>query len=1209
MMERSASGPSGTAEWERRTTGAASSPLSVLLLPDAADASVWYALLGRPLVWRRSQADPTFTLTLILKRRPRPDEVNLAPLINGGVLAMDVSLAPPAAALADLSRTLGADVRRLFARDTLMTLRPAGQPTLVFATARATGPGMRTALSVTLERDDALDVLRALDGTPSRLRLQSEVTFRVAAGEPLRVAGTLADVHAFLRERCDETGVISLADLRAAFSGLIDARVLARPRAGPPGPNTPDASGPLTPADVSALFGEFVRSAALLLERLSGDRFRLRPQPPGGVMLELEHGGGAGVDGGMRTVRLDGTLDQVIGGALDGLDRSRFIHLVCPDPGGGLSPVPTRSWSGGTRGVPEDDGFRLSAAGGDVQSFALTMRPSAASPTASALLAGDLARVPAAAALAPGRVPGLNQWWVDDLMIRPPMGEPLLRLPVVEDAGAPIWRDRVSANTYWYAPAIEVVRPAPNAVPDASPFAFTYRRIGATADGGAALTGTVRFTLRTRMGDATAAALRAVAGATGRPVPMNGLSVALAIPYVDRESGQPRQSVVQAKVTAAGDVLTATIDLLNDAVRLAYGALAVPGFQAEPPRLLVAYTFGCYVPLARRKVEVLAAGKTSVTAIARTAEESLALAARPHLDALTATIHYGAAEVRLTREAPALAPPAARSSSATPEAPAFSAAEHPALAGSGALAGAAGTTRDATGASGADAVVRASATGALVAGPAVTRPPAIPARTPGTRGPGGLPPLDVAIAPIRPPIARPPVVVPRPPITNSDAVAEFIRKSQYATRTLVRQDRLDVSFPCEQLGAFYRQEGAAGAEAVGCVDALRLGQAVVRQYAEMPALAAPEYRVFRSLQQPGRFLVLPAAYRITRFDNSVEPAKAYRPAVAVYSYIDLEDPGKNRVIYHATLQPDVPPHARRALQERLAAEARTPIVEYPTDVAAELEYAWTIGAGIGVETKVVREPGAFQITLATDLGGALVLRNLVQTAGVFGSARLKLPDGTALETALAIDLNAITGPWSSGPVEVALAPGKARLTNRIERPVDVSDVSVFHDGKGLTRVPVEASVAPGATIEVPIAGSPAEAYAVYTIPPGAPAVLEEIRSFVEEIHTNVIFVDLINYAEHDLARLQIDAQMKSVPGTRTVPMQGVPPSGSLDFLLPLTTYLASRTLEFRVTKTYRTPGPPASPRAETTAWLSWDLATQGNVVSLTWDMIAPRLPA
>jgi len=90
-------------------------------------------------------------------------------------------------------------------------------------------------------------------------------------------------------------------------------------------------------------------------------------------------------------------------------------------------------------------------------------------------------------------------------------------------------------------------------------------------------------------------------------------------------------------------------------------------------------------------------------------------------------------------------------------------------------------------------------------------------------------------------------------------------------------------------------------------------------------------------------------------------------------------------------------------------------------------------------------------------------------------------------------------------------------------------------------------------------------------------------------------VDLVNYDNYGLERLEVEARLKGVPGTSRVPMENR--KGSVDFLLPLTTFLAARSVEYRVNKVFR-----AKP-AEMTGWLEWDMNANSNVVSIVWESI------
>jgi hypothetical protein len=703
---------------------------------------------------------------------------------------------------------------------------------------------------------------------------------------------------------------------------------------------------------------------------------------------------------------------------------------------------------------------------------------------------------------------------------------------VVDSPDAALWKDRRDGHRRWYAPDFVVVAPERSQAPAQAPFGFTIKRIGTTSSGKPALVGQVSFTLRRQPSEATRKAIASMGDAEARAVRTNGLSVSLSIPYLDERDNTLRRTVLPATVTESGDLIKATVELLNDVARLAYGSLGMENFQAEPTRVEVTYAFLASVPIDSTPVAVVAGGKQSITPVAHSEVESSRLSEVPHFDARSASFRFPAGEVRLRREIPN-------------ETRGFLS-----RSGAGRLAGSA-------------------------VGVAPVRP-AVDAATPSL-------PLQVA-------------TIQRPPLVLATVLAELIKHTQYGSQTQLRQKRLDLLVQCELFGGLYQQEQNGLLQPLGCVEAPTLGQAVVRQYAEASELAHSAYRVFRSMQQPGRFLVLPTTYRVTRYAAS-DPERAYRPAVCVYSSLDLTTPSNNRVIYVATLQPDIGPHLRCRLMERLRAEASSPVIEYPTQVIAETSYGWTVGSGLLVDCRVVKAPDHFQVSLATDLAGALLLRSIIESAGVYGVARFRFGDGIVLESSLSIELKDITGPWDTGPATAIPDGGGVLIANRIERSVDVSEVVVL-TGQTLSAAPVDARLAPGETRRVPLQPAPDQAWAAATPAAGTAVTLEEIRSFVEDITTNVIFVDLMDRASHGIAELTLEARLKGVGGTRTIELEGDPPRGTAEFVLPLTSYLAEHILEFQVTKV------GVDTKSSKTAWLQWDLESAGNVVSLTWELIA-----
>ena len=192
--------------------------------------------------------------------------------------------------------------------------------------------------------------------------------------------------------------------------------------------------------------------------------------------------------------------------------------------------------------------------------------------------------------------------------------------------------------------------------PLTSPYLFTFRTSGVT--GGAVptvgLDGTVRLTLRQAMSDATRARLEELGNPVAQPVPVGNLSVSLDLPFRDEETGQVRRQLFAAEAVQEGDTITATVALLNQWVRLCYGALAYPGFQEEPARLRVAFAFRAYVPLRDHRLELAFGGKIALTEVAAASALVPARVLRPVFEPARMALHLPHGVLRLAREAPAV---------------------------------------------------------------------------------------------------------------------------------------------------------------------------------------------------------------------------------------------------------------------------------------------------------------------------------------------------------------------------------------------------------------------------------------------------------------------------------------------------------------------------------------------------------------------------
>ncbi len=171
---------------------------------------------------------------------------------------------------------------------------------------------------------------------------------------------------------------------------------------------------------------------------------------------------------------------------------------------------------------------------------------------------------------------------LDDLVIAPKQQA----APLIDDQSGSVFTDYVDPSRHWFVPELAIATPLPNDDVDTRPFRFVFERAGTILGSGGVqqgLRGTVTVTAR-RIRPANAPD-----GA--EPVPLHGLSASLEIPYRNAADGATHFQSFPAVLQADGDRLTCTIELLDDWVRLAYGALSVKAFQAEPPRVRISYAF------------------------------------------------------------------------------------------------------------------------------------------------------------------------------------------------------------------------------------------------------------------------------------------------------------------------------------------------------------------------------------------------------------------------------------------------------------------------------------------------------------------------------------------------------------------------------------------------------------------------------------------
>ncbi|WP_211588597.1 hypothetical protein, partial [Allorhizocola rhizosphaerae] len=665
----------------------------------------------------------------------------------------------------------------------------------------------------------------------------------------------------------------------------------------------------------------------------------------------------------------------------------------------------------------------------------------------------------------------LNRWNINDLALDLTPGDKPKPGPIVAGESGP-WRDRKDEDRFWYAPTAALVAPkAQETDPAKSPFRFTFRTVGHGPQGRPALQGRVRVTLEWAMAADTKAEWERMGSPRATPVPVEHLSVELLVPYRDPSGAAKVQAIRAGSVKPTDRGVVATIELTDEWARVAYGALAVPGFQERPAQVSVAYTFGGWVAVSPGKV-------------------------------------HGAAALHVAPVA--------------------------------------------------TAVVR-------------DRPLPVPNLS----------------------VIRPQVII-RPEIVAA------LKKRRYGWRTHGRAQNLELSLPCATFGALYVEETETGPRAVGCREAYQLGQAPSRIYERVDVAAAPAgTRVLRVLTSPGRFVVVPAAYRIGRYEAG-EAGRAYRPAITLYSTIDADQPTNIQCVLSAGLQPDLPPDRRLRIEQELRAKHHPePVIEHVTELPATVTFDWALPQSTGgwaAQVNAVRSWDGFHVTVTTNAAGILALQAILAHSGIHGSAGLTLADGTVLDLTLDLQLSKIVGPWSTGPVSAALDGSQALLRNEIDTEVAVSDMIVVGAGGAVDTVPVEVTLAPHAQHSVALAQGATQVIPVSSVRP-TPASLAEIRAYVEDISVEVIFVNLVDLAARQLDSIEVTAGIRGLGGPQSAVFTGDGTAQPMRFVLALTALAADPVLEYRVTRT-------GGPSAGTGELRTWQLSTQGHVVSLTWEQIS-----
>ena len=1122
---QTAAGPSLHAPWQDAVgTDSFGKALALLAIPDATNEQrvreglrpVKYCVLAQPTVAKDTNGTSKMSLTFVLDRIPEPHQKSLAPYIQRAVLGFDVTLASPVAVLNTLSSD-GEDHQPLFATEASFCLSSSGESDLAdrYAEAVVRNGQLTAGLNATFDRPQALQLLDALNGLDSPFVVNVEAAYRVAEQfTALRFTTDLAQVYEYLSCAYHPAyDIFYVEDLRNHLAVMLAQGIVAYDSAAVPETLEADEL-------VTATLPAFLRAASMLLRPTDEGDQAIMPRQ--GYTLNVLTVDSMVVrfrvrlytsDGGKLT--LQRSLHELLPEALQGQNTDALINLVALDEGGGgMTPLPRRVRNKPTKAGPPSDKIVMAALGNSVVSLSSAVRPAS---TVAAPAHVILASQPMI-----GRIDHLSLDKINIVLA----ADPDRHLPVIDKKRNGLWPDKIDENTrYWYAPAYEVVLPTAVSQASNSPFLFSYRTVGYDMAGRPGLEATVQVTLRRIIPAPVKAKLDRLGNVRADPVATHNLSFALEIPFRNEHGQKKVERILATSIEKENQQIVVTFQLLNDWVRLSYGALAYRDFQpGEQARISTGYTFEAYIPLKDRRIELASGGKSFKLPVVTNSGTRAKPTRRVHVTAKDGVVHLPGREMRVS------------------------------------------TVKN-------DQVSR-------------PRPSA----------------STVSLAPLSSVSVASTNVVIRPEVHLAEPIEDVIVQKKYAVSTQAWSVSADILVPCNTFGALYVEQVEAGQRVIGCQDTFRLGQAEYRLYEEL-LLNKSGYRVFRSLQTPGRFVVVPDVYAISRFAPT-EGDKAYRPVILLYSTIDIENLQNSRCVFLATLQPDLPASERLLLQDELRRNHHpNASLQYFTELEGELRVDWALpatGAGgfLSLEVQETRLWDSFEVSLATDAIGVPQLQAILGTSGISGSATLSLPDGTSLRTTLRMKLSQIVGPWQTGPLEITTdAGGTVTLRNHIETAVNISEL-LLSDGEVVeSSMPVGRQLAPAATTQVSLDVTPAEVLPVYSVEP-SPTSLTEIRSYIEDIAINVVLVNRLDFATPGLKQVQIIGSVQGVPGTVSAGFTPDSPSAaSLDFLLPLTSYITDPVINFQVTVTNLQNQEQALP-----GW-DWPLHSNGVVVELTQDLV------
>lgn len=327
-------GPSANQEWKEIKLDSPQH-MSLLVLPDAVNSplqkgGIYYYLPQYPQLNTNINNEPVLSLTLVLKRETASIDENIMPLIKQGMFSFEVNLNNNIKPFEMNTSTGLSQYRPLNPSEILFELVSLQEDIeKLLASENAGGVSTKAGINIMLNSTEAVDVLSALNGTPSKILIRTKVSYKVAPRQKkISLSGSWEKVYNVLKIQAEVSSRFTIDILRNCFyemiaKGILEVKVI---------PSSDDLE--LEQFIKNHLFDTFLKLSTVILENVTsedesdeGPKYVLRKQPD--AMLELIYEQTISVPTPTdKSITITEPLDAVIGGVLNDLDRNKFIHAI-----------------------------------------------------------------------------------------------------------------------------------------------------------------------------------------------------------------------------------------------------------------------------------------------------------------------------------------------------------------------------------------------------------------------------------------------------------------------------------------------------------------------------------------------------------------------------------------------------------------------------------------------------------------------------------------------------------------------------------------------------------------------------------------------------------------------------------------------------------------------------------------------------------------